>query len=326
MKALVTGGGGFLGKNIVKQLCQRGVDVLSLARGSYPEVEKMGATSVRFDLCSRDGLDEILQGIDVVFHTAAKAGVWGPKETFWSINVHGTENLLKAAQRAGVKKFIYTSSPSAVWNGSDEENLREEDCPYPTSYLTTYPQTKAIAEQFVLQANSDSFATTALRPHLIWGPEDPHLIPRLLARANKLRIVGDGNNKVGLTYVENAAYAHILAEKNLKPGSPNAGKAYFITDLQPVVLWEWINRLLVSVGKNPIKGKISVKTAYRVGAILEWLYRTFRISGEPKMTRFVAKQLACAHYYDLTAAKTDFGYTELVAPEEAWNQTIRYFG
>ena len=326
MKALVTGGGGFLGKNIVKQLLQEGAEVVSLSRGSYPVLEKMGAQTVSFDLCSKQGLDAILKDVEVVFHTAAKAGVWGSKDEFWSINVNGTENLLASAQKVGVKKFIYTSSPSAVWNGKDEENLREQDCPYPQSYLTVYPQTKAVAEQMVLQANTETFSTTALRPHLIWGPEDPHLIPRLLSRARQLRIVGDGKNKVGLTYVENAAYAHILAEKSLCPGSPNAGKAYFITDLQPVVLWDWINRLLGDLGKKPISKSISVNTAYRIGAVLEWFYRTFRLSGEPKMTRFVAKQLACAHYYDLSAAQNDFGYKELVSPTEAWRQTIDYFG
>ena len=219
-----------------------------------------------------------------------------------------------------------TSSPSAVWNGGDEINLSEKECPYPTEYLTFYPLTKATAEKEVLKANQENFATTALRPHLIWGPEDPHLIPRVIERHKKLRIVGDGSNKVGLTYVDNAAYAHILAEKALvNSKSPNAGKAYFITDFEPVVLWDWLNSLLETLQYPKITKKISARMAYRVGSILEWVWKCFGLSGEPMMTRFVAKQLSSSHYYDLSAAKTDFGYHEKVSPKDAWDRTITYF-
>ena len=177
----------------------------------------------------------------------------------------------------------------------------------------------------VLAENSDSFATTALRPHLIWGPGDPHLVPRILERAHRLRIVGDGTNKVGICYVENAAYAHILAADALFKEAKNAGKAYFITDLEPVVLWEWINNLLVALNKPPITRSISLSWAQRVGAVLEWIWKTFSLSGEPIMTRFVARQLASSHYYNLSGAITDFGYTEHTSPEEGMKQTLDYF-
>ena len=328
---LVTGGGGFLGKAIIKQLLEEGnVSIKSLSRSSYPELIEMGCTTVQMDLCNpnMDDLIAALEGVDIIFHVAAKAGVWGSKESFWSINVIGTRNLLEASQRAGVKKIIYTSSPSAVWNGGDEINLTENQCPYPDEedYLTHYPLTKATAEKEVLKANQEGFATTALRPHLIWGPEDPHLVPRVIERHKRLRIVGDGTNKVGLTYVDNAAYAHILAERALiDHTSPNAGKAYFITDLEPVVLWNWLNELLHTLGYPKISKNISASMAYRAGVVLEWAWRTFGISGEPMMTRFVAKQLSSSHYYDLTAAKNDFGYEEKIPQEDAWKRTIAYF-
>ena len=328
---LITGGGGFLGKTIMKQLLnQPHTQIQSLSRSHYPELTKMGIQTIQMDLCepNMDQLVEILRDIDVIFHVAAKAGVWGSKQSFLSINVTGTKNLLEAAQKAGVSKFIYTSSPSAVWNGGNEMFLSEQDCPYPLDheYLTWYPLTKAYAEKMVLEANTKTFATTALRPHLIWGPEDPHLIPRVIERHKKLRIVGDGKNKVGLTYVENAAYAHILAEKTLEDHtSPNAGKAYFITDLEPVLLWDWLNQLLVELGYPTIKKQISSTVAYRIGSLLEWIWKLCNLSGEPVMTRFVAKQLSSSHYYDLSAAKNDFGYTEKVPKEEAWHKTISYF-
>ena len=328
-KALVTGGGGFLGKAIIQQLLDKNyAQIKSLSRSLYPELEQMGVESVQMDLCNPDYniLVSILQEVDVVFHVAAKAGVWGSLDSFWSINVVGTQNLLDAAQKANVSKFIYTSSPSAVWNGEDEINLSEKQCPYPTEYLTHYPKSKAEAERRVLSANQDGFATTALRPHLIWGPEDPHLIPRVIERHKRLRIVGEGSNKVGLTYVENAAFAHILAEEALQDWkTANAGKAYFITDLEPVVLWDWLNHLLKTLGHQPITKKISATQAYHIGRILEWVWKTFGLSGEPMMTRFVAKQLSSSHYYDLSAAKSDFGYHEKISSEEAWNKTISYF-
>ncbi|MEC7984110.1 MAG: NAD-dependent epimerase/dehydratase family protein [Myxococcota bacterium] len=325
MNALVTGGGGFLGKALVKQLLDSGMGVTILSRSRYPSIEAMGAKGIQADLSNTSDLGEHLTGIDIIFHTAAKAGVWGKKEDFWSINVAGTERLLQAAQKKGIQYFIYTSSPSAVWHGGDEINLKEEDCPYPEQYLGHYPHSKAVAEKMVLDANRPNFRTTSLRPHLIWGPEDPHFIPRLLERAHRLRIVGNGQNKVGICYVENAAYAHILAAKELQAEAKNSGKAYFITDKEPILIWEWLNSVLTSLGKPPIRKRISLSLAEKVGGFLEWVWRTFSVKGEPMMTRFVARQLAHSHYYDLSAAIADFGYTEHTSPEEGFENMIRYF-
>ena len=326
MRAVVTGGGGFLGRAIVEMLLERGDEVAILSRSRYPEVEALGAEGLSFDL-SQDcpGLAEALAGADVVFHVAARAGVWGPREAFWSINVDGTRRVMEAARAAGVGRFVYTSSPSAVWSGDDEVGLSEADCPYPETYLTTYPETKAAAERLVLgAADGEGFATTALRPHLIWGPGDPHLVPRVLerGRAGRLRIVGEGKNRVGLTYVDNAAWAHLLAADALAPGSANDGKAYFITDDEPVVLWEWINTLFAALGVPPVTKRVSTAMAVRAGAAAEWVWRTFGRPGEPPMTRFVARQLSTHHHYDLSAARHDFGYQQKVDPEVGWERMI----
>lgn len=323
MRALVTGGGGFLGRAITAQLLERGDSVTILSRTRYPEVEALGADGLTADL-SRDvpGLAEQLAGIDVVFHVAARAGMWGPRESFWSINVDGTRRILEAARQAGVGRFVYTSSPSAVWSGGDEVNLSEADCPYPTAYLTTYPESKAAAERLVLAASSPQMATTALRPHLIWGPGDPHLIPRLIDRASRLRIIGTGDNKVGITYVDNAAWAHLLAADALAPGSANDGKAYFITDDEPVMLWPWLNDLFAEMGIPPVTKRISQATAERVAGAAEWVWRTFRRPGEPPMTRFVARSMSTHHHYDLSAARSDFGYHQKVDPKIGWERMI----
>ena len=326
MKALVTGGGGFLGRAIVEQLLARGDAVTILSRSRYPEVEALGAAGLAVDLSTdTPDLAEQIAGHDTVFHVAARAGVWGTRESFFDINVGGTERLLAAAKQAGVRRFIYTSSPSAVWSGADEDGLSEADCPYPAEYLAHYPESKATAERMALAASGPEMATTALRPHLIWGPRDPHLVPRLIERASRLRIIGAGNNRVGITYVDNAAYAHLLAADALAPDSANAGKAYFITDDEPVVLWQWINTLFGELGIPKVERKVSVGLAKLAGTVLEWIWRTFSRSGEPPMTRFVAGQLSTHHHYDLSAARADFGYTMKVDPDEGFAKMVAYF-
>jgi nucleoside-diphosphate-sugar epimerase len=328
MKALVTGGGGFLGRAIVEQLLARGDAVTILSRRRYPEIESLGASGMAVDLSADvPDLAEKLAGFDVVFHVAARAGVWGKKADFFSINVEGTRRILSAAQQAGVPRFVYTSSPSAVWSGADEDGLSEADCPYPAEYLAFYPESKAVAERMVLEASASGFATTALRPHLIWGPRDPHLVPRLLerGRAGRLRIVGEGTNRVGITYVDNAAHAHLLAADALAPESANAGKAYFITDDAPVVLWEWVNTLFAALDVAPVTRRVPVGVARLAGAVLEWIWRAFSRPGEPPMTRFVAGQLSTHHHYDLSAAQRDFGYAMKIDPDEGFRRMVAYF-
>lgn len=325
MKALVTGGGGFLGKKIVEMLLARGDQVVVLGRSKYPEVEAMGAETVQLDITKKEGLQDACTGVDVVFHVAALAGVWGPREHYWNINVEGTRNMLEAAKAAGVKKFVHTSSPSAVWDGGDMAFVTEEDCPYPTSFLTDYPETKAISEQDALKANSEDFAVTAIRPRLIWGPGDPHLIPRMIERHSRLKIIGDGKNKVGICYVDNAAHAHILAADVLGPNTANAGKAYFVADDQPVVIWEWLNHFMERLGKKPITSKVPRSVAYGLGVVMESVWKLFGIKGEPFMTRFVACSLSANYYYNLKNARADFGYVQLVDPEEGFDKMVDYF-
>ena len=260
MHALVTGGGGFLGRAITEQLLARGDQVTILSRGRYPEVEALGAAGVQCDLSAPGPeLAEVLAQVDVVFHVASKTGVWGSRASFFQANVEGTKNLLSAARKAGVRRFVYTSSPSATFDGGDAEGKTEAEAPYPEHFEAPYPESKAVAEKFVLDQNSDELATTALRPHLIWGPRDPHILPRLISRRKQGRLmrIGDGTNKVGITFIDNAAVAHLQAADVLAPGAANAGKAYFITDPEPVSLWPWIDGFLQSVGVPAISRGVS---------------------------------------------------------------------
>ncbi len=318
MNALVTGGGGFLGRYVVEQLLARGDRVRALCRGSYGELDAGGVQTVRASLTDRRATVEACRGIDVVYHVASVAGIWGPWKHFHAVNVLGTRNIVEGCRQHGVGRLVYTSSPSVTFDGS-EQNGVDESVPYPQQWLCHYPHSKALAEQHVLAANgSDALATCALRPHLIWGPGDRHLIPRLLARARRgrLRRVGDGTNLVDIIYVENAATAHLQAADALAADSPLAGRAYFISQGEPVNCWGWIDEILGLAGLPPIGKSISIAAAWRAGAVMESLWRVLRLKNEPPMTRFLAAQLGRSHYFDISRARRDFGYRPAVSTAE----------
>ncbi|RLB75784.1 MAG: 3-beta hydroxysteroid dehydrogenase [Deltaproteobacteria bacterium] len=317
MKVLVTGGGGFLGKAIVKLLLKQGDDVCSFSRNIYPQLTALGVEQTVGDLSDISAVIKAVDACDLVYHVAAKAGVWGSYDEFYRPNVIGTKNIIQACRKCAITRLVYTSSPSVVFDGSDMEGI-DESVPYPDHYLSWYPQTKAAAEQLVLAANDATLATVALRPHLIWGPEDNHLVPRILeqGRAGALRRIGKNPCLVDTVYVDNAAEAHILAAKKLSVNGAVAGKAYFVSNDEPLPLWDMVNRILATDGLPAVEKMISPRLAYAIGGLLENIYRLFKLSGEPRMTRFVAKELSTAHWFDLSAAKADFGYQPQVSIEE----------
>ncbi|MES2792592.1 MAG: NAD-dependent epimerase/dehydratase family protein [Planctomycetota bacterium] len=318
MRVLVTGGGGFLGLYVTEQLVARGDQVRVLCRGQYPRLDELQVETVRGDVRDAAAVAQACSGMDIVFHTAAVPGIWGPWEHYHSINTVGTQHVLDACLASGVRKLIYTSSPSVIYDGLDHHGI-DETQPYPTSYLCHYPHSKAIAERAVLAANGqDGLATAALRPHLIWGPRDNHLVPRLIerARSGRLRRVGDGKNLISMSYVENAARAHLQAADRLELGSPVAGQAYFINEPEPVNLWSWVDEILTLAGERPLKKRISASAAYAIGATCEAAYTVLRMKSEPPMTRFLALQLGGTHYYSVAKAQRDFGYQPQVSIAE----------
>ena len=324
MKALVTGGGGFLGLAIVRKLRERGDEVRSFSRGTYTALEELGVESVRGDLADESAVMEAARGCDLVFHVAGKAGVWGPAESYYRTNVVGTDNVLNACAAASIDRLVYTSTPSVTFAGTDQIGVDESE-PYPERYLNEYAHTKSIAERRVLARNGVDLATVSLRPHLIWGPGDPHLVPRILerARSGKLRLLGDRPNAVDSVYVDNAADAHILAGDRLAPGSAIAGKAYFITQGEPMPLAELINRILATGGLPSVERRISPGLAYFLGALMERVYGFLRIQHEPPMTRFVARQLSTAHWFDISAARRDLGYAPAVSLNEGMERLAK---
>lgn len=322
---LVTGGGGFLGLYIVEQLVARGDKVRVLCRGSYPRLVELGVECISGDIREPASVASACAGVDTVFHVAAVSGIWGSWRHYHGINTVGTENIIAACRAQHVARLVYTSSPSVVYDGRDHRGA-DETLSYPATYLCHYPHSKALAERAVLAANdAGGLATTALRPHLIWGPRDNHLIPRLIARAKagKLRRVGQGDNLISMSYVENAAHAHLLAAERLAPGSPVAGQAYFINEPEPVNLWQWIDELLASAGLPPVQKSITLRMAYAAGAMLEAAYFLLARPAEPAMTRFLAQQLGGTHYYDIGKAARDLEYRPIVSVAEGLRRLER---
>lgn len=318
MHALVTGAGGFLGRAIVRQLLARGDQVRGLARGKYPDLEALGVECLQGDIQELADVKRACRGVDVVFHVAAVAGLWGSWQHFHGINTVGTKNVISGCLHGEVRRLVFTSSPSVVFAGRDQCGV-DESVPYPTRWLCHYAHTKALAEQLVLEASGQHhLLTCGLRPHLIWGPGDQHLIPRLVSRARQgqLRQVGDGTNKIDAVYIDNAAEAHLLAADRLAPGAGLCGKAYFISNGEPVNCWQFIGELLQLHGVPPLGRRISYRAAYAAGVALETLWTLLGRTDEPRMTRFLAAQLATSHYYDISAARRDLGYEPRISMAE----------
>jgi len=325
MKTLIIGGGGFIGSAIVRQLADKGEEVTVFGRSRYPHLEKFKVKQIQGDMLDSDQLIRSMQGFETVFHVAAKAGIWGSKQEFEQTNITGTRNVLGACFASGVDSLIYTSTPSVVFDRKDLQGV-DETVPYAKRFLCYYASSKAVAEQMVLAANSKVLKTCAIRPHLVWGPGDPHLIPRLLERGNKgkLKIVGDGCNLVDISFIENVADAHVLAAENLNSSATAAGNAYFISQGEPVVLWDWINNLFHQLGIPPVKNRIGLGPAYVAGTLLEGIYMWFSMAKEPPMTRFLAEQLAKSHWFSIDKARQDLGYTPRISTAAGMEKLIKW--
>ena len=323
MKNLVTGGGGFVGGYIVERLLARGYAVRSIGRSPQPELVAKGVEVVCGDLTDATAVSAACEGVDAVFHVAARAGVWGSWESFYGPNVIGTRNVLSACRKWQVKRLVYTSTPSVVFNG-DSIRGGDESLPYGKNWLCHYAETKALAEQEALAANSEKLQVVALRPHLIFGPGDPHLLPRVVesVKAGRLRIVGDGSAKVDVSYVGNVADAHLDAFDALERGK-GAGQAYFISQGEPVDLWPWLNSILEGLGQPPLTQKIPLPLAYGIGALCEGVWKVLRRRTDPPITRFVAVELAKDHYFDIRKAQHVLGYQPRVPMNEALKLTIQ---
>ncbi len=325
MKALVTGANGFLGSHLVEILLRHDFDVRALVRRPDQLLAVGNVEIVQGDIRESSDVERACEGVDVVFHAAAISGIWGPWRTYHSVNTVGTRHIVAGCQRHRVPRLVYTSTPSVTFTGEHQINI-DETAPYARNWLCHYSHSKALAEQHVLASNDPPhLMTCALRPHLIWGPRDKHLVPRILekARARRLRRVGDGTNQIDHVYIENAAWAHLQAANALNSGSSVCGSAYFISQDEPVNCWQWINEILALAGLGAVRRSISFPAAWRIGWGLELYHEMFNLTTEPRMTRFLAAQLAKSHYFDISRAKKDFGYKVRVSTSQGMERLAR---
>ncbi|MFC5744515.1 NAD-dependent epimerase/dehydratase family protein [Actinomadura rugatobispora] len=314
MKVLVTGGSGFLGKAICRRLAARGDTVHSLHRHHSPALDALGVTQHLGDIRDRAAVHAAVDWCDAVVHCAAKADMAGRPRDFEQVNVDGTRHVLSACARVGAR-LVHTSSPSVVHDGRDLEGV-DESAPYARRFLAAYPRTKAVAEGLVLGAAGHLIPAVALRPHLIWGPGDPHFLPRFAARRRRLWMLGRTDKLIDTTYIDNAADAHLLALDRLEPGSPLTGRAYFISQGRPCTTAHWTNALLGAAGLPPVRRRMPVRAAWAAAALLELACRAPGVPVEPPLTRFLVGQASTAHWFDISAARRDLGYRPRVSMDE----------
>ncbi|MCX5864034.1 MAG: NAD-dependent epimerase/dehydratase family protein [Deltaproteobacteria bacterium] len=324
-RVVVLGGSGFVGRALVQRLVGEGIETAVVARNAFPEADALGVRFLSGDIGDADFLKNSLAGYDTVFHLASKTGLWGAKDEYYRTNVVGTQNVLDACRANNIHALIYASTPAVVYQKDDLCGVNERT-PYARNFLCDYAQSKAIAEKMVLEANSDALKTIALRPHLVWGPGDTNHIPILLgqARCRQLKRVGDGHNLVDVTYIDNAADAFILAAQNLHGPASGAGKSYFISQGEPVNLWNWLNKFFRRLDIPIVEQSISFQKAYLMGMFMEKAFPLARIKREPCMTRFLAVQLAKSHWFSIENANRDLGYFPKVSTAEGINTILQW--
>lgn len=325
MKVLVTGGGGFIGMALIKRLIAEGHKVTSYSRREYPLHWALGISSIQADIGDLETLERACKGKDVVFHLAARIGIWGEYDEYHATNVTGTFNVIKACRKQKVGRIVFTSSSGVVFDGSDLEGI-DESVPYPENHGSHLATTKAMAERLVLEANSDELKTISLRPHLVWGPYDAHLIPGILKRAGsgKMRRIGDQEHFIDTTYIDNMVDALILAADALESNPRAAGSTLFITNGEPARVWDFINSIIQIAGYPPVQKKIPERFALIAATISEWFHKIFKIKSEPFMTRYAIRELITNHWFDISAAREILGYEPGVSYAEGFKRLKDY--
>ncbi|XP_049623470.1 sterol-4-alpha-carboxylate 3-dehydrogenase, decarboxylating [Suncus etruscus] len=325
----VIGGSGFLGQHMVEQLLARGYSV-----NVFDVRQSFDNAQVKFflgDLCNRQDLYPALQGVSTVFHCASPPPSSNNKELFYRVNYLGTKNIIDTCREAGVQKLILTSSASVIFEGVDIKN-GTEDLPYATKPIDYYTETKILQEQVVLGANDPkrNFLTVAIRPHGIFGPRDPQLVPILIeaARKGKMKfIIGNGQNLVDFTFVENVVHGHILAAERLSQDTALGGQAFHITNDEPIPFWAFLSRILTGLHYEAPKYNIPYWLAYFLALLLSLLVAIISpvVQLQPTFTPMRVALAGTFHYYSCERAKKAIGYRPLVTLDDAVKRTVQSF-
>ncbi len=325
MNVLVTGGGGFIGKSLIKQLIARQYNVSSYSRSFHAELEAMSVTQIRGDIRDKVTLSKACHKMDVVFHIAAKVGFWGSHKDFHETNVGGSENVVAACLDQGVKYLIFTSSASVVFGGQDICG-GDESLPYPKQLVSNYTATKAMAEKIVIAANGSQVRSLSLRPHLVWGLGDNHLMPRILKKAREGRLfkIGNRDTLIDTTHIDNYTHAQLMAFDALRNDPKAGGQAYFITDGRPIKTWDFVNALLHAHGLAEVDRSIPKHIALKVSQLMVLWHKVFLSKKEPTLSPFIVNELCTSHWFDISKAKKILSYEAQTTFEEGM-RTIEAF-
>lgn len=323
--SLVTGASGFVGSHLVRRLVGRGDRVVATdVRGRADLPVPVSCA----DVTDAAALGSLVAGMDVVFHAASlvqtsRAGA----DRVWAVNLGGTRALLVAARDAGVKRFVYVSSASVVYEGRDIEGV-DESAPYARGSLAPYADSKIAAEKEVRAADAPgAMRTCAIRPHVIFGPGDRRFFPAVVARARagQLRLgVGSGTKLSDFTYIDNVIDALVLADEALARDPALGSNAYFVTDGEPMGFWDFVDRVLIALGKPKTVGRVPFPVAYAAAAIVEWKNSVMRAEPVPEdgMTRFAMRYLCTHHWFCIDRARRDLRYRPVVATGEGIARTV----
>jgi nucleoside-diphosphate-sugar epimerase len=330
VKALVTGAGGFVGGAIAAALRERGDQVRAFSRHEHAGLAARGIEAMRGDVADAAAVAAAVEGMDVVFHAAAKVSAAGAWAEFSAANVDGTRNVIAACRTHGVGALVFTSTPSVACGHEDLEGV-DESIGYASHFDAHYARSKAIAEREVLAADGPELWTVALRPHVVWGPGDTSLMPRVLARARAghLRRLDGPPKRVDPLFVDDAVRAHVLAGDALRAAGDVAtrirGRAYFLGSGTPVEIWTFVDRLLAAAGLPPVRRRIGRRTALAAGLVLERAHAWLGRSGEPRLSRWIVRELSTSRWFDIGAAERDLGWRPQVGLDEGMDRLARWF-
>lgn len=325
-KIVVTGASGFLGGRLLKYLTQHKNwgEVIGTGRRSdrKAEFERLNCRYQTGDLLDVDFCDSLLKKTDAVVHCAALSAPWGKREEFVKANITITQNLLNAAGKAGVKTFVFISTPSIYYTSQHRFNVSESE-PLPSKMVNEYAATKWEAEQEVLGRHSATFKTVSLRPRAIIGAEDTVIFPRLLKAydSGRLKIIGNGQNIVDLTTVRNVIEAVVCA---LYAPAEAFGQAYNITNGEPVKLWEEINFLLQQLHLQLVTQRIPLGIADAFAQLLE-IKAKWTGGLEPTLTRYGIGVLAHSLTMDISKARKLLNYHPVQTTREGIVEFIEWY-
>jgi nucleoside-diphosphate-sugar epimerase len=307
----------------VRSLHARGDEVVVLQRRPSAVASQLGLTELLADLNDAATVARATRGMEAVIHLAARVGVVGSAAQFHAANVTGTRTVLEAARAGGVARFVLISSPSVAHSGSALAGTGADSAD-PTHAKGHYSRSKAQAELEVLAADAPGFTTIAIRPHLIWGPGDTQLVGRIVARARsgRLALVGGGRALIDTTYIDNAVDAVVAALDHAPDGH---GQAFVVSNGEPRTVAELFERICAAGGVPAPSRSVPRPVAWTGGALAEGVWRLGRRTDDPPMTRFLASQLATAHWFDQRRVREVLDWAPRVSLDEGFTRLAEHF-